>query len=138
MLNRCSMSFVWVDCRGLSVWALVFHTLCMHTMCLSINKLWLCLKLNALLFVLFSIHFPDKMRAFSVIASLSITLLLFCRSCPAIDPVQMESPAMKMASQMAKIQVSLHVQSFCLGHIIGDNRVSLYKGRVSCVTYRKK
>lgn len=29
-----------------------------------------------------------------------------------IGPVQMESPVMKMASQMAKIQVSFYVQSF--------------------------
>jgi len=75
----------------------------MYLMCMSINKLSLNLKWNALLFVLFGIHFPDKMCAFSVTASVYLTLLLFCRSCPAIDPVQMESPVMKMASQMAKI-----------------------------------
>lgn len=72
-------------------------------MCMSINKLSLDLKWNALLFVLFGIRSPDKVCSFSVTASVSLTLLLFCRSCPAIDPVQMESPAMKMASQMAKI-----------------------------------
>lgn len=141
MQNRCASRFVWVDCRGLSVWALVFYTLCVYVFNVSVYKQ-------------FIIKFSTESTVICVVEcsffcwntcflcnckhTCNLTLVLQKLSCdrPSSDGEPCHENGISDGKDPGEFLCSV----LFLVNIIGDDRcrVSLYKGRVFCGIHCKK